>query len=635
MPLRIKGASWFGMETEVCVIGGADARPVDTITEWLASHDFNAIRLPLAADAILHPTGHPCTLRGDQEGKRRHNLAFGGLTYMKQVEYIVRAAADSGLLVLLDLHVLRAGVWPDGGNVASSQRQDLFAAWEMLATELCDADTFWNVMGADLKNEPYTMFWGDPGPNASPRHYSPADRWDTLASELGRRVIARCPRWSVFVQGVGECRVVPDPKAPGTPLPCSLPSAPGHQDMTLPAGIWWGENLQNAAAFPIDVGESRTGIGKVVYSPHTYGPTTAPQRQFEASSFPNNMPNIWDVMWAHLARENVAPVIIGEFGGLCTGSDRTLQAALVMFMQERTIGGFWWSINPESADTGGLVVDWESAQPESIKLTLLSSLPATRVPKESSLHATPDDAGRPPATARYVGAPVPPPRPPLPPPSKPPPPRAMALEVIQIGSERNYFRWPPPSPSPPPQGWSTQWSTTKSGEESGSSAFLSSAGTLWVLLLVAVGVTRALRQPPPKTAPGGQLADKSGKRMKSKIRPKPNRAWQPVPAVPSELGMEPGAGIVTVASEMDMEVGPAVSATIKASSLSGIAAVMAAAEAATQAALKLSNASTRVQMSEDQIHRSRSASPEAYTSETGPASSANRPRPALELSMDE
>ena len=145
-----------------------------------------------------------------------------------------------------------------------------------------------------------------------------------------------------LVQGVGECRVDPDPTAPGLPPPCELPSAPGNQDMKLGAGIWWGENLQNAAAFPVDVGERRPWVKKVIYSPHTYGPTTHHQKQFEEASFPENMPRIWDTQWAYLARDNVAPVLIGEFGGKCSGSDAILQQALVAFMHERQIGGFWW-----------------------------------------------------------------------------------------------------------------------------------------------------------------------------------------------------------------------------------------------------------------------------------------------------
>ena len=87
------------------------------------------------------------------------------------------------------------------------------------------------------------MFWGEPGPDAS-RFYDSAYRWDTLAAELGRAVHELCPRWLIFVQGVGECRDdVWDKTKPGIPPPCSHYSAAANHDMSLKAGIWWGGEL--------------------------------------------------------------------------------------------------------------------------------------------------------------------------------------------------------------------------------------------------------------------------------------------------------------------------------------------------------------------------------------------------------
>ena len=72
----------------------------------------------------------------------------------------------AGLLVLLDMHVLEAGTWPDGGVIhVGMAKQQLVDAWDRLASALCDADAFWNIMGADLKNEPYGMWWGPEGHN--------------------------------------------------------------------------------------------------------------------------------------------------------------------------------------------------------------------------------------------------------------------------------------------------------------------------------------------------------------------------------------------------------------------------------------------------------------------------------------
>ena len=146
----IKGTSWFGMETSVCFIGGADKVNIDVIMNWLYTNGFNAVRIPLAADALLHPTGHPCSTKGDQEGIRRNNLALGAVSYIDQLKMIIKQAGKRGLLILLDLHVLKAGVWPDGGSVSLSERKDLFNAWDRLSSELCDPRAYWSECASTL-----------------------------------------------------------------------------------------------------------------------------------------------------------------------------------------------------------------------------------------------------------------------------------------------------------------------------------------------------------------------------------------------------------------------------------------------------------------------------------------------------
>ena len=104
-PLRIKGASWFGLESSTCYIGGADQAPVSKYMEWLKENKFNALRVPLAADAIL---GQSRCL-SDDGVYYSHNYEFMGLDYGEQLRLFVHKARDAGLLVLLDLHVAKAG----------------------------------------------------------------------------------------------------------------------------------------------------------------------------------------------------------------------------------------------------------------------------------------------------------------------------------------------------------------------------------------------------------------------------------------------------------------------------------------------------------------------------------------------
>ena len=52
-PLRIKGASWFGLESSPCYPGGASKGKIELGMEFLRTHGFNALRLPLAVDAVV------------------------------------------------------------------------------------------------------------------------------------------------------------------------------------------------------------------------------------------------------------------------------------------------------------------------------------------------------------------------------------------------------------------------------------------------------------------------------------------------------------------------------------------------------------------------------------------------------
>ena len=72
------------------------------------------------------------------------------------------------------------------------------------------------------------MYWGpmDEGPLAPSFYasfYPLGQRWDTLAASLGDLVLEKCPRWLVFVEGVGHCM------ADQSNGPCTAPSAVGQQ----------------------------------------------------------------------------------------------------------------------------------------------------------------------------------------------------------------------------------------------------------------------------------------------------------------------------------------------------------------------------------------------------------------------
>jgi hypothetical protein len=92
------------------------------------------------------------------------------------------------------------------------------------------------------------------------------------------------------------------------------------------------------------------------------------QPWFSDPNYPNNLPAVWDAYWGYLYRQNLAPVWLGEFGSrLQTTSDQQWYQQMTAYLADTTststlagaqgIGWTWWSWNPNSGDTGGIVQD--------------------------------------------------------------------------------------------------------------------------------------------------------------------------------------------------------------------------------------------------------------------------------------
>lgn len=101
---------------------------------------------------------------------------------------------------------------------------------------------------------------------------------------------------------------------------------------------------------------------RLVYSTHEYPESVYRQPWFDEPSYPANLPAVWDKYWGYLLKENIAPVLIGEFGTKYeTEKDRQWLQAFRSYIQQNRLNWIFWSLNPNSADTGGLLLDdWVS-----------------------------------------------------------------------------------------------------------------------------------------------------------------------------------------------------------------------------------------------------------------------------------
>ncbi|KAL1508380.1 hypothetical protein AB1Y20_004490 [Prymnesium parvum] len=431
--LIVKGASWSGMEAKPCYFHGLDVMPLESVLHFLEENGFNAVRLPIAVSAILEGSRPRCMEDGGFYYNQ--NRALREMDFPTLLRHVVLEMGKKGILVMLDLHSMGPGEWPDKGIIGPPERLLLEQAWSVLAEYLCPV-AFWNVFAADLKNEPHGMHWGKGGAET---------RWDQVATTIGEVVHARCPRWLIVTEGVGHCMDDTNGRPSST---CSDPSAQG-QDMSI--ATWWGENLQAVRDAPV---EPRNAKSKVVYSPHAYGPGVYDQPYFQEEDFPENMPRIWHKQWGYIVDEGIAPVLIGEWGGRNGGSDHVWQLKMTDYLREHEIGSFYWCLNPESQDTGGLFLSMAlGGSPDEVKLEMLRSLPATKVPGSNSndrWKAFTSQLRAPKSIAEIQAAMLAPPPPspmpllaPLPSPSQPVVKPSEAIDMHPAAAERTRPSHPP------------------------------------------------------------------------------------------------------------------------------------------------------------------------------------------------
>ena len=326
--VQIAGVNWFGFESSTLAPHGLWTRGYQSMMDQMVDLGFNTIRLPFSSET-LHSTAAP---NGIDFAK---NPDLQGLSAIQIMDKIVAYADQVGLKIILDHHRSDSGpgtspngLWYDAQHSQAQWVSD----WQMLASRYANNPT---VIGADLHNEPYNGTWGGGGPND----------WAAAAELAGNAIGTVNPNWLIFVEGVGTYQ--------------------GEN-------YWWGGNLMGVKDRPIelDVGN------KLVYSPHDYPHSVWAQPWFEGNNFAAGLPAKFDQMWGYIYKEGIAPVYVGEFGtGLTDPKDAPWLEAITSYMggdfnndgtsdlagANKGISWTFWSWNPNSGDTGGILGnDWNS-----------------------------------------------------------------------------------------------------------------------------------------------------------------------------------------------------------------------------------------------------------------------------------
>ena len=108
------------------------------------------------------------------------------------------------------------------------------------------------------------------------------------------------------------------------------------------------------ADHPINLGDHQN---QLVYSPHDYGPDIYVQPWFrDTFDMTTLYQECWQPNWFYIVEEDIAPLLIGEWGGKLDGGDNQLWLeSLAQFISDKKLNHTFWCFNPDSHDTGGIV----------------------------------------------------------------------------------------------------------------------------------------------------------------------------------------------------------------------------------------------------------------------------------------
>jgi len=324
--IKFYGLSWFGFETNTFAPHGLSIRNYKELIKQIKDLGFNSIRIPycnqMFNDGIM-PTAINYKINPELEG----------LKPIEVLDKIVEEAAKNNIRIILDRHRPDAGGQSELWYTEDYPESRWIDDWIMLTKRYKDNPS---VVAFDLHNEPHgKASWGTGDINTD---------WRLAAQRAGNEILKINPKILIIVEGVEK-------------------NVKNHDNY-----YWWGGNLEGVKEFPVTLNVAN----QLIYSPHDYGEGVADQKWFHDKNFPENMPYIWDKMWGYISRENIAPILVGEFGGKkvdLESLEGKWQNAIVDYISLNSLSWTYWCLNPESGDTGGILKkDWNTVEYDKLEL---------------------------------------------------------------------------------------------------------------------------------------------------------------------------------------------------------------------------------------------------------------------------
>lgn len=374
----LTGANWFGLNCIEYSPHYLYAGDIDDILSEVADRGINVIRFPISTELILSwMNGTPYQISaGGMQASYNPPVDMddgnGGIikagTYGHINKDFVEAdgktliTSDRGFDIILDKckkYGIKAFIdihSPHADN--SGHNYNLWYGKEtadgtMVTTDLWIESLVWiadkyknndTLIGYDLKNEPHGK--GQEGDKAAKWDGSTDENnWAYAATKCADAILDVNPNALIFIEGVEQSL--------SGAMPGDYWGIADRRDNSPYIGAWWGGNFRGAREYPI---KPEHGTSQIVYSPHDYGPSVYAQTWFNKDFTTQTLlDDYWYDTWAYINAENIAPELIGEWGGHMDGAENQKWMTLLRdYMIDNHINHTFWCLNTNSGDTGGL-----------------------------------------------------------------------------------------------------------------------------------------------------------------------------------------------------------------------------------------------------------------------------------------
>ena len=354
----LTGANWFGFNCgEACphYLWSADA---DDCLKEIADRGINIIRFPISTELIVSwMNGKPnavSSFSANADPAFCINKDFcqeDGKTpvdSMQVFDIMMKKCKEHGIKAFIDIHSPHTdnsghnyNLWYGKAGVTTDVWIDALV-W--LAKKYANDDT---LLAYDLKNEPHGK--GQEGDEAAKWDGSKDENnWQYAATKCAEAILDVNPNALILIEGVEQSM--------SGAMAGDYWGMPDRKENSPYIGAWWGGNLRGVKDYPV---VPKQGTSQIVYSPHDYGPSVYDQVWFDKDFTTETLlDDYWRDTWAYINEQDIAPLLIGEWGGhMDAGKNQKWMELLRDYMIANHINHTFWCLNTNSGDTGGL---WDS-----------------------------------------------------------------------------------------------------------------------------------------------------------------------------------------------------------------------------------------------------------------------------------